>query len=776
VKRRASSVILVALFAGFACAQDPAPVAPAQETTLGAAELKWDRVQQVHYEHGTGILYLLGDVEAVLQGRRIRCQNLIAWLDLERKQALSPPPSSETPTLVPPDLQAQLKEAREWVKEVYAEGHVLYEEPGRLIQADRLYLDLRKERGLVVDATVGVQLDTRNGPVPLVAKAQELRLLSTDRMVGSGVQTFISPLGRSETFLHQEELEFIKDPPRLDAAGNEIINYNVASRGNVLHAANTPVLWLPDFVGDTAEGRNTSFLESVRFSRSNKFGLELGVSVGDEILDKDGVRWGKWTVDVDWFTKRGPGFGGRLDYGTEDYYGTVIGRYQRDHGKDKFFGDPDTKNRGRLSAWHRHQLPEGFQLDAELQIFSDEGYFPTFFEDDFKELKPPENLLYLKKPFFNSQISALASQRFSRWFTTVEHTPELRYDLITDPLFDIGDSPLFLTATVRASNSRIEYARGLDLRPRNTMRFDADTLLEYPIDVGPFKLIPFAGVRTSWFQRDLDGDRGRNRYGFTTGATLALKAWKIYDSFGGLFNLEGLRHVIEPEVTFRNTSGVRIDPSELIRFDDIEDFDNEQVVELRLRNLLQTIRTRRGIPSVETFIDLNLEQRYYPNAGRDHDGNPFGNLEADLLVQFSDDFQFLTDFELNYYGRGFEVANIAFGYTPSDNLQIYSGFRHFHETYDAVFLQANYRIDEKWMTTLETSYDFSEDRGIEHRAVLSHIGPEWVFQLGFRADLGQDDFGIVFSFEPRWLFNPVISPSALRAEPRLLYLGSGLSR
>jgi hypothetical protein len=234
--------------------------------------------------------------------------------------------------------------------------------------------------------------------------------------------------------------------------------------------------------------------------------------------------------------------------------------------------------------------------------------------------------------------------------------------------------------------------------------------------------------------------------------------------------------VIEPELTFRNTSGVRVDPTELIQLDDIEMFDNEQSFELRLRNLFQTVRTRDSVRSVETFIDLDLRQRYFPNADRDHFGDPFDNLDVDLLVRFSDNFQFLTDFEINYYGRGMEVANAAFGYTPSIDLQLYTGFRHFHETYDAVFLQANYRFNEKWMGTIETSYDFNEDRGIEHRFVLSHIGPEWVFQLGVKADIGQNDFGILFSFEPRWLFNPVLSPSSLKSEPRLLYLGSGLNR
>ena len=775
-----SSILLLALLSALCTAQDPATPRPEpdppQEQPLTSTEISWDRVQKVHYEHGTGRLFLLGDVDVRLGERRIRCQNLVAWVDTSRTEPRTePPPVPEGEGLLPPSAREAAAAASEWVTELYAEGHVLFLEHGRWLEAERLYLDLRRERGLLIDATVAVDLDTRNGVTPLVAKAQELRLLSADRMIGSGVQTYITPHGQSSTYVTQEQLELVKDPPITGEDGQPIVNYHVRSSGNVLHLGGSPVLWLPDFVGDTAEGRNSLFLENVRLRRSNQMGIEAGVTFGDEILNSDGVPWGKWAADLDWFSKRGPGVGGRLDYGTEDYYGTFIGRYQRDTGKDKNYGEPPTNNRGRISWWHRHKFDSSLQLDLELNLFSDRGYYPTYFEDEFKGIKPPENIAFLKKTFFNSQISALASGRFNHWLTRTEHLPELRYDLVTEPLFDIADRPLYLTTTVRASNSRIEYDADLSLRNRSTMRFDADTLVEYAFPLGPLKIRPFAGIRASWFQRDLLSHDDEHRLGFTHGVTIATQAWKVFDSDGGLFNLSGLRHVIIPELTFRNTVGVRVSPNELIPFDDIEAYDNEQTFGLRVRNLFQTIRDRDEGPMVDTFVDLEIEQLFYPNADRDHGSEPWGNLDVDLLVRFSDNFQFLTDFELNYYGRGFEVANAAFGYTPGDDLQVYSGYRHFDGSYDAVFVQANYRLDEKWMFTAEGAYDFQEDRGLDHRFILSHIGPEWVFQVGVNADLGENDFGILFSFEPRWLFNPVLRPSALRAEPRLYYLGDRLS-
>ncbi|NRA96600.1 MAG: hypothetical protein HRU14_10385, partial [Planctomycetes bacterium] len=509
---------------------------------------------------------------------------------------------------------------------------------------------------------------------------------------------------------------------------------------------------------------------------SSEFGRELGITLGTDITyGADDRRWGKWRTHLDWYSKRGPGVGVDLVYATPTYRGELVTRYQRDEGKDRLFGPPPTENRGRLSWWHRQFLPEGVQMDVEFQLFSDRGYFPTWFEDDEKDQKPPENLVYLKKAFFNSMVSGLYSTRFNDWFTRVEYQPEIRYDLVAEPLFDIGNHPLYLTVTARGGKGRLKYDEDLDISPQGTWRADIDALLEYAVPVGPLKVTPFAGVRYTYYEKDIFDDENEDRIGLTFGGTLNLQAWKVFEAHGGLFDLDGLRHVMIPEITFRNTVGVDLPPTNLIPLDNVETFDNLQAFEFRLRNLLQTLRHRPHGTEVDTFVDLELEAPYYPNP-RDNRGEPWGNLDVDLLVRFNDHLQFLADVEVDWYGRGLEVGNIAVGYTPSRNLQAYTGFRHFHHEYDAVFAQTNWRADEKWMFTVESSYDFLRSRGIDHRLVISHIGAEWVFQLGFKADVGENDVSVFISFEPRVLFDPIQRSGLIRAEPRLHHLGTGLGK
>ncbi len=723
----------------------------------------------IQLDIGLGILYLVGSVEVELDGRYLRCDNLVAWLNLEKEKL-------EEEEEDPPE---SLDQVRRFVKEIYAEGNVLYSQEDEWLHGDRLFIDLTHERGLFLDATMAIPLPTPDGEMPLVVRAQELRILGRTRVQGAGIQSWIGPLGRPFTSVQSDLIDITAEHGGfLGPSSEEEVaqqNYHLAAEGNVLRAGSFPVLWIPDFEIDSQDAREPLLLRSVRLDHSKEFGAEVGLSLGTDITYGDGQKWGEWRAHLDWYSKRGPGVGLDFVYEMPTYRGSIITRYQRDTGENENFGPPPTNNRGRLSWWHRQMLPGEVQMDLEFQLFSDRGYYPTWFEGEEKSVKPPENLFYLKRTFFNSQVSGLYSTRFNDWLTRVEHQPELRYDLVTEPLFDLGNHPLYLTVSARGGQGRIRYDDDLGLDDPATWRADVDTLLEYAMPAGPLKITPFAGVRYTFYETDLLGRDNQDRLGLTSGVTLASQAWRTFDADGGLFNLDGLRHVMIPELTFRNTVGVDIPPSELIPLDDVETFDNIQAFEFRLRNLLQTRRNRGPSRVAETFIDLELGTAYYPNP-RDNGDDPWGNLEWDLLVRFSDALQFIADGEVNYYGRGLEVVNTAIGYTPSREFQGYWGFRHYHNEYDVIFAQNNWRANEEWMFTAESSYDLRGDRGIDHRLVISRIGDEWVFRFGFKADIGEDDISFFVSFEPRFLFDPLLSAGLLKSEPRLHYLGSGLSQ
>lgn len=754
-------------------AEAPTPTPP-QEATKKLLTIDF-KPALFEYEIKEGILYAAGNVRFRVGDMIVRADNLIAWVDLERrnKKPAEPNPEQGAP-IIGEKLQARMDALP--IKEFYADGTVLFSQGQETVKAERVFFDLENDRGLIVDATMSMGIPYREGKGPLVVHADELRVLAKNRFVGSGVKLTTCNFAHPHFHVASDRVELIRERPGYLEAGPDaqpVENYHVAVEGNTLHVGHTPVFWLPDFVGDSAARKPFVNIEDVRFRSSNEFGREIGLTIGGDI-EAGGNRWGHWRLHGDWLSKRGFGTGVDLVYGTPDYRGDFRSRYQRDRGRDRFFGRPPSKDRYRLSWRHRHKLPWDIQLDLEYQNFSDFGFYPTYFEDEDKGDKPPENLIYLKKAFFNSQVSALFKIRANDFLSQVEQKPELRYDIITEPLFDIAGRPLYLSSTLRFSNSRVRVSDQIGSSLPRSVRTDADSVIEYAFPVGPLKIRPFAGIRHTWWEKDLVNENDQQRFGFTHGATVSLQAWRVWDSQGGLFNLRGLRHVVIPQVTFRNTVGIDVRPTTLLPIDEIERFDNRQAVELRMRNLFQTIRQRRQGPEPENIIDLEISIDYFPNANRDNGGDPWSNLDVDLVVRFSDDLQLVSDFEANFYGRGFEVANIAVGYTPSPELQIYSGFRHFDDTYNVVFAQTNWRINEKWQVTAGTAYDFLDGRGLEHRITLSRIGHDWVFQFEFRADPGENDIFFGFSFEPRVLFQSILQPRGLRSEPRLAYIGSGL--
>ena len=729
--------------------------------------------EHFHLDLKRRVLHIVGNVHVRTGGIVIRCDNFVAW-GVQPGEGEGPHARRPTP--------ANLEKTRQRVKEIYAEGTVIITEGSRTWRAERVYLDLRHERGILIDAGVRMPLRTRSGEMPLFIRAGEVRILARDLLQARDAQVTTSPFAEPTWHFRTENLEIAQGDPIVIGEGEdarEIMNVRFQADGNTLYLGNFPVIWFPDVGGDTITGGALRYIRSVRVNQSSRFGTNLGLTVGDDVRDASGRPWGRWRIMLDHFSRRGFGPGIDIEYKVPSYEGRLLARYQRDEGRDQFYGVPPTKNRGRISFWHRQRFGGGVQLDIEGNLFSDRGFFNEWYERDRQRDKPPENLLYVKKPFFNSMLSARVSERFDDWLTRTVRQPEVQYDLIAEPLVDVFGETLYLSTSALAGNVALKFDDALDRRTWDSWRVEVQTLAELPILVDPFKITPFAGLNYTWYENDFRTHRPESELGATFGATLSTQIWRDFDSFGGLFGLDGLRHVILPQLTWMKTINRDVPDlpeADIFTFENVERSRGEEFLELRVRNLLQTLRHGKRRTYVDTFLDLETWIRYFPDTDNDNDGRSFSNLNADLLLRFSEELQFQTDLEVNWYGKGFEVLNLAAGYIPSRDFQAYAGFRHFGTLYDEVFLQVNWRPEEKWLVTFETSYDLEQNRGIEHRLRFDRIGPDWIIELVLKADVGQNDYGVSFSFRPRMLFNPVERPGSISNRPRFLYLQSGLQR
>ena len=167
---------------------------------------------------------------------------------------------------------------------------------------------------------------------------------------------------------------------------------------------------------------------------------------------------------------------------------------------------------------------------------------------------------------------------------------------------------------------------------------------------------------------------------------------------------------------------------------------------------------------------------WYPNAARDNQGDPWGNVVGNGVLRISDPLEFVTQFEWNPNDLDLEVFDFAVGYAPSEKLQTYAGIHHFDHAYDVVYGQASWRVTEKWLLRAYASYDFHRGQWDQHNFVISRIGHDWVFSAVIRADFNTDEFSFSIQLEPRQLFDAILEPRGLRHEPEFQYLGTRIVR
>ncbi len=736
-----------------------------------------------HVDMGENVVYLIEDVQIRVGELDLRADTAVVWLapgaqieDL----ASRPKPVSTT-------ANDWSRIVRDYVREIYVDGTVIVRQGEETTVASAAYFDFVHDRGVVLDAATTYSIPRPGrSDLRLNVRAEELRVLAADRLEAIGVQATTCTFGHPHYHVAIEKLELLRKTGQIRAprvgeqpSSRPTSGFVYTAKDPTLKIGSTSVFWFPDVSADTTDPNNLGFaaLQDLRIGSSGRYGAYAGLTVGSDIF-ANGERWGTWAVLGDWRSSRGFGGGVDLTWRTPDYEGRLNTYYQRDHGEDRLYGRPDTKNRDRVSFTHRHWLPWDVRLDLEVNDFSDRAFLPTYYESEYRNEKPPETYAYLFRPGFNSATTALFSTRLNDWETGTFYEPRADWTLVAEPIAEIAESPLYFTARAEVAQVTRKFDDLLAINDISTARIDVDTLLEYPFTLDRIKVTPFAGLRTTYYEEDLLGNTDRVRTGLTFGAEVSLQAWKIFEADGGLFGLDGLRHIMRPSIRYQRITGVNVSPNDLAYYDTTDSLDNTDEVRFELRNLFQTHRKRNGETVVDDFADLRLELTWRPgNASLPGSVAPeWGPLYSDNVFRFSDRIEFLTDFEVDVENGWIPRVNAAVGYKFSDAFKTYAGVRHFSTQWDVVFGQINWQASDKWLVRGYGDYDFNDGRGIENVVALTRLGDDAVFSLEFRANYARDDIGVNLVFSPRAFFDPLLGNRRGYLDPRFQYLGDGIHK
>jgi hypothetical protein len=742
--------------------------------------------------------------------------------------------------------------------EIYMEGNIVFRQGDRTVYADRMFYDARRQIGTIINAELLTPVPEINGQhyEGLVRlRAAAVRQLDRSRFVAQNGLMTTSRIEEPSYALITQTLTFQDnqvpaiDPftgmPIIDpATGQPVIDHQMLaeSQNNVLEVAGVPVFWWPSLTTDLE--KPSYYIDNIRIRNDSIFGTQVLLEVDAfQLLSIEPVPGVEWDLNLDYLSERGLGFGTGVEYGRDGFFacnGPTTGRADvwaiNDDGLDNLgLGRrdiiPEEDWRGR-AFWNHRQHVRGGLLDdwtvqAEVGFISDRTFLEQYYESEWEENKDQLTGARLKRIFDNQAFSIEATARINDFFTQTQWLPRLDHYWLGQPLVDdqltwfehssaayadIGIASTPTSPQLVPIFERLPWEEDSAGAPVSAAgeRFVTRQEIDWPIDLAPFKLVPFALGELAHWGEDINGEELQRAY-VHTGLRASIPFWTADPTVRDpLFNLNGLAHkvVFEAEVSYADATR---DLTQLPTYDELDDDSIEEMrrrlffspfgnglagvyyipgapsfidpkfdprfyalrsglqgwvtapstevaddltaVRMGMRHRLQT---KRGAPGTERIIDwltFDANATWFPMENRDNAGSDVGLIDYDLRWHLGDRFSILSDGAADTFGDGLRTVSIGMLLNRPERGNAYLGFRTMGGLFEAHVLSAaiNYRMSEKWIGSASASIDFGESGNIGQSVSFSRIGESLVATIGGHVDESKDNVGISFLVEPRFL-------------------------
>jgi LPS-assembly protein len=264
------------------------------------------------------------------------------------------------------------------------------------------------------------------------------------------------------------------------------------------------------------------------FTRSIKLGGDLGI-----------------------YTKRGVMFGPATSYkfnnGENVVRGSLNSGYISDDGNRRtdILGDPISQNRGFVSWEHYQTSGDSLTLLGQLNYWSDSEVIRDFRDEDFRDVQTPDNFLEGYHTGDNYIVSAFTRYQPNDYHVVQRRLPEIRFDGL--PV----DAGAGIYHRVNASIAALED-KSLPSLADNVNRVDAYYGLTRPFTPREwFSFKPVAGARVTHYDGATGGKNDYTRVLGEIGFDAELQASSTYNYQNERWNIDGLRHLVKPYVSYR---------------------------------------------------------------------------------------------------------------------------------------------------------------------------------------------------------------------------------
>ncbi|MCO8125191.1 organic solvent tolerance protein OstA [Stieleria sp. TO1_6] len=475
-------------------------------------------------------------------------------------------------------------------------------------------------------------------------------------------------------------------------------------------------------------------------------------------------------------------------------------------GQGRLSVPPEVKNRGRALLLHRQLLRPDLEFIAELGWISDRNFLEQYLENEWDQDADRRTGLRLRKYHRNQLFDLAANVQVNDFFEETERLPELNHYLLGGSIF--GDK-LTWSSHSHASYSKLNVAATAEDPAEAAANFTlpgeiasegviASTRqqLAISVPVGPINFRPVGSIEASHYGQAADGNELTRILG-QAGLQMNLPMVRVDPTIeSSLLNVRGLAHKVDWTAeywyadsdtnlddlpmydalddhaqqqfrrrfigdTFGGTLPSQFDPRNYAFRQGIQsgvaspsDVIADDLQQLRL-GLNQRFQTKRGLPGRERIVDLmqfDVGTILFPRADRDNFGETVGPTTYDFRYHLGDRFSILSDGYIDFFDDGLSSISAGLRTSRPGVGDLYVGLLSLEGPISSTVFRAtiDYRLNEKWIFSGGTTYDFGAIGNVGQSVGLTRIGESMLVRMNLIVDPGRENVGVGFLIEPRF--------------------------
>jgi len=327
-------------------------------------------------------------------------------------------------------------------------------------------------------------------------------------------------------------------------------------------------------------------------------------------------------LHLDLRERRGVGGGPDLNFHLGPKWGDGSARYYFTHDSEpNIDGITNTispipatlpHDRSRFAFAYKAEPVTNLTAKISMNYQSDPLILRDFFEREYRANVQPNSFAELNKVWPNYSLDAMVQPRLNDFWERVERLPDIKLTALRQ---QVGVTPIYYEGESSAGYFKRSFA---NTDPFNiTNNYSAgrmDTFHQFVLPqtyFGWLNVTPRVGGRLTYYRSE-DGYFAQTndftRGVFNTGAEASFKLSRVWtEPKSKLWDVNGLRHIIEPSINYVFVPSPTTPPSQLPQFDyevpslrllpidypeynAIDSIDSQNVLRLALRNKLQTKR------------------------------------------------------------------------------------------------------------------------------------------------------------------------------------------